>query len=248
MDTRWYERFFQGVAIEMWHRAAATQPTGAEADFLERELRLPHGARILDVPCGMGRHSIEMAKRGHRVTGVDLSAEAIDGARKSGAAACVDVAWRQSDMRDLPWNSEFDGAFCFGNSFGYLDPAATRDFVRAVSGALKPGARFALDYGLAAECILPRLREREWCAVGDILFLEENRYHADASCMETIYTFVRNGETDVRKGLQWVWTLRELGALLSDAGLAVEGTFRSPAGEPFQVGSPIVLMVSRKAG
>src|SRR5262249_31607601 len=157
------------------------QPTAAEADFLERQLKMPRGGRILDVPCGMGRHSVEMAKRGYRVTGVDLSRECIEDARKSGAAARVDVAWRQADMRDLPWHAEFDGAFCFGNSFGYLEPAATRDFLRAASAALKPGARFALDYGLAAECILPRLREREWCQVGDILFLEENRYHPNES-------------------------------------------------------------------
>jgi SAM-dependent methyltransferase len=248
LDKRWYETFFRGIALEMWRRAAAMQPTAAEADFVGRELLLKPGARVLDVPCGMGRHAIELARRGYRVTGVDLSAEAIEDARRNGAAAGAEVAWRQADMRDLPWQAEMDGACCLGNSFGYLEPEATREFLRAVARALRPGARFALDYGLAAECILPRLREREWCQVGDIFFLEENRYLAAESCVETIYTFMQGGTIESRTGLQWVWTVRELAAMLEDAGLAVKGLYRSPAGEPFEVGSQILLLVAEKAG
>ena len=198
------------------------------------------------MPCGLGRHAIEMAKRGFSVIGLDLSREAIEDARRNGAAAGVEVDWRVADMRDLPWHGELDGAFCLGNSFGYLDPAATRDFLRSLSRSLKAGARFALDYGLAAECILPRLREREWCQVGDIHFLEENRYHAAESCVETTYTFIQNGRTEVKTGLQWVWTVREVRAMLADAGLEVEALFKSPAGEPFEVGAPILLLVARK--
>jgi SAM-dependent methyltransferase len=248
MDLRWYERFFEGVTLEMWRRAGTLQPTAQEADFVARSLSVGHGARILDVPCGLGRHAIEMAKRGFSVTGIDLSREAIEDARRNGAAAGVEVDWRVADMRDLPWHGELDGAFCLGNSFGYLDPSATRDFLRSLSRSLKAGARFALDYGLAAECILPRMREREWCQVGDIHFLEENRYHVAESCVETTYTFIQNGRTEVKTGLQWVWTVREVRAMLADAGLDVEGLFKSPAGEPFEVGAPILLLVARKTG
>ena len=61
-------------------------------------------------------------------------------------------------MRDLPWTAEFDGAFCFGNSFGYLDDEANADFLKAVSQTLKPGCRFIVDAPAVAECILPNFQ------------------------------------------------------------------------------------------
>lgn len=247
MDPKWYESFFQGIVVEMWRKAAPPEQTRLEADFLRRALKVQPGARVLDVPCGFGRHSLELASSGFQVTGVDASSEMIREARKDAEAAGLNVEWRNAEMRSLPWESEFDAGFCFGNSFGYFDADGTRAFLRAVSRALKPGARFALDYGLAAECILPRLREREWAAFDDILFLEENRYDAVESCVETTYTFVRDGKSHVKKGLQWVFTVREVRRMLQEAGLRVLSLHRSLDGDPFEVGSPCLLAVAERS-
>jgi SAM-dependent methyltransferase len=246
VNVRWFEDFFQGIALDLWRQAMPPERTRAEADFLERALRLRPGARVLDVPCGSGRHAIDLASRGFRPTGVDFSREQIEEARRRASAAGLAIEWRQADMRDLPWQGEFDGGFSLGNSFGYLEPAGTRAFLQAVSRTLRPGARFALDYGLAAESILPRIREREWSQIGDILFLEENRYHVADGCVETTYTFVRGGETHTRTGLQWVHTVREIHGFLAEAGLMVESLSGSPEGEPFGVGAPYLLLVAEK--
>jgi len=245
-DLNWYETFFQGIVVEMWSAALPPEATTADVDFLVRELGLHPGAHVLDVPCGHGRHSIELARRGFQMTGVDLSREEIDEAKARAAAAKVDVEWRHGDMRDLTWDAELDGAFCFGNSFAYFPPDATRQFLHAVARGLKPGARFALDTGMAAECILPRLNEREWARFGDILFLEENHYDAAESCIETTYTFLRGSEAHTQKGLQWVYTARELREVLAQAGLVTLHLYGSPEGAPFEVGSPHVLLVAEK--
>ena len=246
MDPRWYENFFQGITLDLWREAVSPEQTRAEAGFLERELGLRPGARVLDVPCGFGRHSVELASRGYRVTGVDFSRDMLEEARKRAASARLEIEWRRADMRDLPWDAELDGAFCLGNSFGYLDAEGTRAFVRAVARSLKPGGRFVLDTGLAAESILPRLREKEWMHVGNILFLEENRYHPSEGCMETKYTYVRRGETETQTGFHWVFTLREIRSLLFEAGFEPENQYRSLEREPFQVASPSLLLVARK--
>ncbi|TMD02328.1 MAG: class I SAM-dependent methyltransferase [Chloroflexi bacterium] len=171
----------------------------------------------------------------------------IQEARAGAAGAGLAIEWRHADMRDLPWESEFDAGFCFGNSFGFLDADGTREFVQGVSRALKPGARFALDYGMAAECILPRFQAREWAQVGDILFLEQNRYHEAESCIETAYNFVRHGETQTRTGLHWVYTVREIRQFLLDAGLETQGLYRSLGGDPFELGSPCLFLLAQKA-
>jgi len=246
MNRRWYEEFFHGIALEMWRRAIPPERTRLEVDFLERALGLRRGSSVLDVPCGHGRHAIELAARGARVTGVDISPEQIETARKDAAAAGVEVEWSVAPMQDLTWRGAFDAAYCLGNSFGYQDPDGTRAFLAAVSGALRPGGRFVLDYGVTAESILPRLRDREWAQIDDILFLEENRYHLAESCIETTYTFVRGGRVETRNGLQWVHTLREVRDLLAGAGLMAESPLASIDGEPFQVGSPCLYLVAEK--
>jgi SAM-dependent methyltransferase len=246
MNHKWYEDFFEGVVVDVWRQALSPEQTMLEVDFLERSLGFKPAARVFDVPCGMGRHSLELAARGFRMTGLDLSPEMMEQARANASARGLDIEWVNADMRALAPEPQFDAGFCLGNSFGYLEPQATRDFLKVVSRALKPGARFAMDYGMAAECILPRLRDREWMEIGDVLFLEENRYEVQESCVETTYTFVENGKRLTRTGLQWVYTVRELRRLLEEAGLHPEHLYRSFAGEPFAVGSPLLVLVAVK--
>ena len=81
-------------------------------------------------------------------------------------------------MRDLPWRARFDGAFCVGNSFGYLDDERNVAFVRAVASALKPGARFVLETPMILENLLGHLQDRPWWKVGDTHLLVVNAYDA----------------------------------------------------------------------
>ena len=246
MDVTWYENFFHGIAVDLWRKAVTPEQTRVEVDYLERVLSLRPHARVLDVPCGYGRHSLELAARGFDVSAVDLSPDMLEEARQSAVAAGLQIEWRRADMRDLPWDSEFDAAFCLGNSFGYLDVGGTRTFVSRVARALKGGAHFVLDSGTTAECILPRWREREWARVDDILFLEENRYITQDSCIETTYTFVRNGSAHTQQGLNWVYTLREITGFLQEAGLQMRHVHGSLDGTPFHVGSPYLILVAEK--
>ena len=147
LQHQWFETFFQGPAVDFWTRAIPPALTLADVDFLEKTFDVKQGARLLDVPCGNGRHSIELARRGYRVTGIDLSDEFLAAAR-----AELDADWRKGDMRELELESStFDGAFCFGNSFGYLDHAGVESFLAALAGALKPAAKLVIETGVTAE-------------------------------------------------------------------------------------------------
>ncbi len=81
IPPNWYETFFHGVTLDLWRRAIPPEQTTAEADFLIQNLNCEPGARLLDVPCGNGRLTFELANRGYRVTGVDLAEEFIEEAR-----------------------------------------------------------------------------------------------------------------------------------------------------------------------
>jgi 2-polyprenyl-3-methyl-5-hydroxy-6-metoxy-1,4-benzoquinol methylase len=89
-----------------------TKNTLPEVDFLIEELALPSGGSVLDVGCGTGRHSIELARRSYSVTGLDLSREMLARAAASAEAAGVSVEWVRSDASRFALPERYDGAIC----------------------------------------------------------------------------------------------------------------------------------------
>lgn len=242
----WYADFFGGLAVEFWLRIVPPEATRQEADFLERALALAPGARVLDVPCGGGRHAVALAQRGYRLTGIDRSTDFLAAARRAGAGVEPAITWRQGDMRELPAGGEFDAVYCFGNSFGYLEPGETERFCVAVGGALRAGGRFAIDYGAVAESALSTLKPSFRIEAGDIVMEIENHYRVRESCLDTQYTFSRGEQRETCGSLQRVFTVAQVGRMLSDAGMELEHLFAGPDGQEYRLGSQRGFFVARK--
>lgn len=123
----------------------AVEAAAHEAAFAWKALGLKRGERLLDVPCGSGRHSLELARRGALVLGVDLTPAYLAAARKAGARQ-PRARFVRGDMRRLPYRGEFDAAVNLWTSFGYFaryeDDLAV---LRGVARALRPGGRFLID-------------------------------------------------------------------------------------------------------
>ncbi|HEV7573631.1 MAG TPA: class I SAM-dependent methyltransferase [Thermoanaerobaculia bacterium] len=239
----WFQDFFHGLAVDFW--VAVAPDADADLPFLEEAFGGPGGA-ILDVACGAGRHSIPLARRGYRVTGADLSTTFLDEARRRSEAEALSIDWHRGDMRELPWRGRFDGALCFGNSFGYCDLQGTRAFVRTLAASLKPGGAFVLETGATAESLLPALQTRRWMEVGDILFFSSATYDATASRLNVDYSFVRGSVRESATAHTWIYTVAELRELFASEGLAVEQLRSTVTGDPFRLGDPRLLLVARK--
>lgn len=246
--TDWWRDFFTGPIVEFWSRVMTPEATRAEADFFEKCLAVRPGARLLDVPCGDGRLSLEFSRRGYRMTGVDLSEEFLALARSGAQSEGLAADWRQSDMRDLPWREEFDGAFCAGSSFGFLGDAGDTAFLKAGQRVLKPGARFLLDGLKAAEVVLPNFREHYEMEAGGLRFAAQNHYDLESARIENRYTLTRGGHSEIRLASHRIYTYKELLNLLSIAGFSSIESFGSLSGEPFHLGSQRLLLVAAKKG
>lgn len=252
MQQAWFETFFQGVAVEFWIRAIPPSFTLQEVSFLEQALAVSPGARLLDIPCGHGRHAIELARHGYQVTGVDLSLDALNRARESAAEAGSEIDWRNGDMRDvsrldLP-EAEYDGAYCMGNSFGYLDDENAAALLSGVAQVLKPGGRLVIDTGVAAESILPSLLAKRWHRFDDIVVLSEARYAADASRLDIDYTFIYKGSVETRPSSSFVFTAAELKRMLGRTGFEVIAMDGGLSDEPYQLGTPRLVITAQRGG
>jgi 2-polyprenyl-3-methyl-5-hydroxy-6-metoxy-1,4-benzoquinol methylase len=141
-----WQKFFDGHA-PVYMDNCFTKNTVREVDFLVDELRLKPGATILDVGCGTGRHSIELARRGLTVTGVDLSSGMLAEAKKSAKNARVSVTWMHANAASMQIDQQFDAVICLcEGAFGLLgreDDALEQPLaiMNGVARALKPGAR-----------------------------------------------------------------------------------------------------------
>ena len=121
-EKKTWEAFFDAHA-PVYEENVFTKNTVREVDFLLEELSLQPGDSILDVGCGTGRHSIELAKRGYDVTGLDLSSEMLARAADAASAAGVNVDWIHADATQFILPRKYNCAICLcEGSFGLLGP------------------------------------------------------------------------------------------------------------------------------
>ena len=246
----WWKDFFSGLVVDFWKIALPPEVTRLETDFLMERLALAPGKRVLDAPCGHGRLSIELARRGCDVTGVDISseflAEAASAAQGAGPAVAARLSWRQADMRDLPWQGRFQAAFCMGGSFGYFGDEGDSAYLRSAARALEPGGRFALDASRIAETILPNFVERREMEKDGLRFESENRYDPQRGRIENRYTITRGSRREVRTASHRLYTVSQLLGMLRGAGLEPRSLYGSLDGTPFRMGSPQLFIVAAK--
>lgn len=135
---------FHDLEAPIYDESCYTQNTVKEVDFLIDELGLSPGDSVLDVGCGTGRHTVELARRGYSMTGIDLSTVMLEQARDKAKAAGVQIEWIRGDASQFSLEKKFDAVICLcEGSFGLLgsgDDAIEQPLaiLRNVSHSLKP--------------------------------------------------------------------------------------------------------------
>jgi SAM-dependent methyltransferase len=144
IDKNWFQDWFNSPYYQLLYNNRDEKEAAAFIDKLLSYLHPAPKARMLDVACGRGRHAVHLAGKGYEVTGIDLSIESINAARKQ---ENDHLSFFQHDMR-LPFRvNYFDVVFNFFTSFGYFDTQRENDnALRTLKNALKPGGKLVLDY------------------------------------------------------------------------------------------------------
>jgi SAM-dependent methyltransferase len=237
-------------------------------------LALPVGARILDCPCGQGRHAHLLAESGYDVDGVDYSAALLKRARERGTGR--QLRYTRADMRKLParWNGRFDAVVNLFTSFGFFaEPADDARVIREFARVLKPGgvlvwhgasrdgvaARFlARDWWRTSDGTLvvqsrdgvaARFLARDWWRTSDGTLVVQQRHFDPLSGILTVDTEWRgpraHGERSHRIRL---YTATRLAELCAAAGLIVEEAYDNWRARPLRRASGEMLLVARRDG
>jgi SAM-dependent methyltransferase len=242
--TVWQE-FFDAHA-PIYEENVFTKNTTKEVDFLIEELALPPGASILDVGCGTGRHSIELAKRGYAVTGLDLSDGMLAQAAEASKAAGVNVEWIRADATRFSLPRRYDAAVCLcEGSFGLLaqgdDPIEQPLAILGnISRSLKPQAKVLLTVLNAARMF--RGYQNTDVAEGrfDPATLVESSAHAPREGLPPVPVRER------------AFVATELVLLCRLAGLSVLNVWGGTAGNwgrrPIDLDEFEIMLVARKTG
>lgn len=244
-DDEWWRDHYSGALLDLWTTIVPPEKAREDADFLIERCGLAPGMAVLDVPCGQGRVAIELAARGMEVTGIDIAPGQIALAQAAARERGLAIDFRVGDMRALP-PGPFDAAFCWGDSFGYMDDAGNAAFLTAVHGALKPGGRFAIEMEMLAEVLEPRFTARAEGRAGDFDVRIERDWNRAAGRMAVTYRLTRSGQTETSRASFRIHTGAEMRSLLETAGFVIE-LFGNRAGDPLGPGSDCLRAVARAA-
>jgi len=244
----WWRALFNSPIYFELYEEADTRKAVAEVGDLLRLLRLAPPARVLDVPCGYGRHAIELARRGFAVTGVDASEVQIARGREKAAAAGVRVDLRVMDARALEFDAEFDLVINMFLSFGYFE---TDDehlaMLWGIARALRPGGRFLMEFW-NREYEIRYFDRYQVDRAGAVVEVEEWEFdHLRGRLNWTNTAFLPDGRRESWWHSIRAYTVVEMRTLFERAGLRLEAVYGGLGGEPYSIESENAVFVATRA-
>jgi 2-polyprenyl-3-methyl-5-hydroxy-6-metoxy-1,4-benzoquinol methylase len=241
------DTYFDGYYKDIWRSIIPAELTQKEVDFIIPYFKLEPDSKVLDLMCGYGRHAIALASKGMGVTAVDNLAAYIDEVNKAANEANVKVNAVQANVLDFTSTDKFDLAICMGNSLNFFDAADTEKLFSTICSCLNPGGHLLINSWSIAEIAFKNFKEKSWSTVGDVKFLTDSKILFQPTRMETESIFIApDGTTEIKEGVDYIFSLNEMEAMLSKAGFLLKEVYSIPGRKKFTVGEPRAYIVAEK--
>ncbi|MFN8575904.1 MAG: class I SAM-dependent methyltransferase [Candidatus Sericytochromatia bacterium] len=241
----WTETFFGKYYLRTHNPILTEKKTNEEIDFIIDVLDLPKESKILDLPCGHGRHSIILSEKGYKVTGIDIQEDFITLAKEQKS----NVDFLVQDMRKIEYDSEFDAVINMFTSLGYFDEGENALVVKKMSKTLKSGGKLLIDT-VNREWIMHHTGEidQAWMLYPDdnLTFLANNSFDVFTGRMHSKQVIVENNERHIQEQDIRLYTFTELRLILEIHGLEVLNVWGSFKGEEYTVDSKNMIILAQK--
>ena len=241
----WYSEWFGRKYLELYsHRDR--EEASRQIDQVEKLVSPARDLPVLDLACGGGRHAIELARRGYKVVGLDLSETLLEVAREAAAEEGVEIEFVHCDMRAIPFENTFGTVLNFFTSFGYFeDEEDNLEVLRGIGRALVPGGRFLIDH-INREHVLANLVPEDSCQEKGRLVTQRRRFVQKTGRLEKRIMLEEGGESEEFLESVRLYTRGEFGSLAESAGLQVVDVFGALDGSEFGTESARMVVLGRR--
>ncbi|PEN12772.1 SAM-dependent methyltransferase [Longibacter salinarum] len=240
----WYDTWFGSEAYELVYQHRDDDEARTAIDLVESCADPEDEARILDVGCGRGRHTLELARRGYNATGIDLSKASIEDARSSARDLDLKVHFDVQDMREPFCDACMDGVVNLFTTFGYFEQDDESErAIRAMTTSLRPGGFLIQDF-LNPPYVRETLVEEDRSEQNDVSirqrrWIEDGRVHKRIDITEGRET--RTFRESVR-----LFTRDDFEAMYNRAGLELQEVYGDYDGSAHTENSPRTILYSVK--
>lgn len=245
MTRPWFETIFDERYPDLFEHLEGDAEE--EVEGILALLSLPPGSAVEDLGCGRGRHAIPLARKGYRMTGVDISEYMLRKARTSAEREGVEIEWVQEDMRIFRRDDAFDLVLSLFTSFGFFSDAENQAVLDNIGKSLKKGGMLLLDLRNAGKG-LSRLEDQD-----KTIDVPSGRLrmsvHFDMRTMraKAEHTLDRADGIRISSGFDVrIYSMEELMAMLGKAGMRVKDFYGSLTGDPFDDRSTRLVTLATK--
>ena len=243
----WYEdeSFWKTFAPTMFNQERLDAASG-EVDNIVKLLAPKQDAKILDLCCGIGRHSLELARRGYQVVGVDLTEEYLDKARKQAVSEGLNITFVRSDMRQFCQIEEFDAVINMFTAFGYFETQA--DNLRVLTNiycSLRKGGKLILDT-IGKEILARIFKERDWHEENGRIFMRECKAQQNWSWIDSRWMMLENGKIEEFRFGHRIYSAVELVNMLNECGFSSVSIFGDLEGAEYDQNAKRLIAIAGK--
>lgn len=239
--------FFEGSYKHAWKGLIPQGLTEAEVDFIQEMASLKNGDRVLDIMCGYGRHALELARRGFAVTATDNLQDYIHEIKSKAKEENLFIDSFQADLLHAKFTGMYAAAICMGNSFAFFDRKDAVTILKNISAHLRPGGVMIINSWMIAEIAIKYFKEKDWHYAGAYKCMLEYKYCFHPSRIESEQTIIApDGTIELRKGVDYIFTLDELEVMFNEAGLKTKDLYSTPRKRKFSLGDGRIYIVAEK--
>jgi SAM-dependent methyltransferase len=247
-DKPWHEQEdFWEVTESLIFGEKRIEQASDETEQVISLMKLDPSMKVLDMCCGVGRHTIELARRGFDITGVDRTQRYLDRASAQAQEQRLDIKFVCEDMRKFCEPEKFDAAINLFTSFGYFDdPEDDKQAAVNIYKSLKPGGVLLIE--MVGKEILARIfQSRDWHEQEDgTIVIEERSTARDWSWMENRWILLKGNQRIEQHFCHRIYSAVELKNLLLDCGFSSAQAFGSLDGSPYDHEAKRLAVVARK--
>jgi len=239
--------FFQGLYKEIWRKEIPNGLTEAEVDFIEEIAKLKKGSTVLDLMCGYGRHTLELARRGYGVTAIDNSEEYITEIENFATDEKLSIITLQGDISSIKFPGIYDAVINMGNSFSFFNAETIQTLLQNIYSCLNSNGTFIINSWMIGEIAIKNFQERSWHYIGDYKFFSESQFLFHPTRIESNHTILTaTGEMETLKGIDYIFSFAELEMMLNTAGFKMDEVYFTPRKRKYKFGDSRAYIVAIK--